>query len=434
MEPEISDEKITDELPTVKCANCGKEYQLDPSLIQANDRMFYSKCSCGSTRFIKNETVKQLFGIETDKELRELRKRLMEERMPGESGFEPEQNKGPEPSPEPPSPHTEPEFEIPPESEEEEMLLSPEIFRSPQERIIREILRTTKLPSYVKNVVFRWVRLYDRNFTPQHLFQVLSSFPREVPSQLTQLLVSEFNTRLQQEGNQPFSFFNPLPPPPPPLTGIPSNPYNPSQPYSPYQTQLPPIPQKTEEEIREEIRKEFEQKEKEKELKNEIEELKRQIAQLKSSNSPNPENKPQLVPSQPDITTVLTKLKELGLIRDPKEGEKLTREDIERIYDAKIKEQTLQELASALSKLNKRIDQIEGASTPEERVIQQQRLLLENVGETTKDVVSKIIDTMAPIMLRQVSVSQGYAPQMQTYTEDEIEKIATKLEKTTPQS
>ena len=68
------------------------------------------------------------------------------------------------------------------------------------------------------------------------------------------------------------------------------------------------------------------------------------------------------------------------------------------------------------------------ATSPEERVIQQQRMLLENVGETTSKVVSKVIDSVTPIMLRQAG---GYPPQSQlpTYTDDEINKIADQLEK-----
>ena len=72
--------------------------------------------------------------------------------------------------------------------------------------------------------------------------------------------------------------------------------------------------------------------------------------------------------------------------------------------------------------------EISKASTPEERVIQQQRMLLENVGETTSKVVSKVIDSVTPIMLRQAS---GYPQpsQLPTYTDEEINKIADQLEK-----
>lgn len=107
-----------------------------------------------------------------------------------------------------------------------------------------------------------------------------------------------------------------------------------------------------------------------------------------------------------------------------------TPEEVQKIIDTKIKEIELNSLKSEFESLKKRYNEIEisKASTPEERVIQQQRMLLENVGETTSKVVSKVIDSVTPIMLRQAG---GYPPQSQlpTYTDDEINKIADQLEK-----
>jgi hypothetical protein len=114
------------------------------------------------------------------------------------------------------------------------------------------------------------------------------------------------------------------------------------------------------------------------------------------------------------------------------ENKRLSPEEVDRIIAYRLKDEEMKRLKSDLEDMKKKyteVTRLPPSATPEERLVEQQRMLLENVGDTTKHVVSKVLDSVTPIMLRQAG--GGYPPQSQlpTYTDDEINKIAESLEK-----